>query len=78
MMCKSNPFLKMARTVRATPGARGVLSTGEFLAVALILNRADWIAEMGYTLADAIYRLDSNELNYVCLAARNLDNLDYL
>jgi hypothetical protein len=28
-------------------------STGEKLAVALALNRLDWIAEMGYSVAEA-------------------------
>ena len=34
--------------------AWAVQSTGEKVAVALVLNRADWLAEMQYTLADAI------------------------
>jgi hypothetical protein len=33
-------------------------STGEKVAVALALNRADWLAEMGYTLAEAIERTE--------------------
>jgi hypothetical protein len=43
----------------AKRGARDawvVQSTGEKVAVALVLNRADWLAEMGYTLAEAIER----------------------
>lgn len=35
----------------------GVLSTGEKLAVALVLNRADWLKEMDYTIAEAIDRV---------------------
>ncbi len=34
-----------------------VRSTGEKLAVALILNRADWLAEMRYTIPEAIERV---------------------
>jgi len=34
--------------------AWAVQSTGEKVTVALVLNRADWLAEMQYTLADAI------------------------
>jgi hypothetical protein len=47
---------------KATDAKRGghdawsVMSTGEKVAVALALNRADWLAEMDYTLADAIDR----------------------
>ncbi|MDT4852343.1 hypothetical protein FQZ97_865710 [compost metagenome] len=35
----------------------GVLSTGERLAAALVLNRADWLKEMNYTLCEAIDRV---------------------
>jgi hypothetical protein len=33
-----------------------VQSTGEKVAIALVLNRADWLAGMGYTLAEAVER----------------------
>ena len=36
--------------------AWAVQSTGEKVAVALVLNRADWLAEHGYTIAEAIER----------------------
>jgi len=35
-----------------------VQSTGERLAVALALNRADWLANIGFTIAEAIDRVD--------------------
>lgn len=35
----------------------GVLSTGEALAAAVVLNRADWLAEMGYTITEALARI---------------------
>lgn len=41
----------------AKRGCFGVLSTSEKLAAALVLNRADWLAEMPYTLAEAIERV---------------------
>lgn len=47
---------------KALDAARGgydawhVQSTGEKVAVALALNRADWLAHMGYTIAEAIER----------------------
>jgi hypothetical protein len=31
-------------------------STGEKVAVALVLNRADWLKEIGYTIPEAIER----------------------
>lgn len=36
--------------------AWAVQSTGEKVAVALVLNRADWLSSMQYTIADAIER----------------------
>ncbi len=36
--------------------AWAVQSTGEKVAVALALNRADWLASMNYTMAEAIER----------------------
>lgn len=36
--------------------AWAVQSTGEKVAVALVLNRADWLAEAQYTIAEAIER----------------------
>lgn len=36
----------------------GALSTGEALAAALILNRPEWLANMRYTICEAIDRLD--------------------
>lgn len=35
-------------------GGTGALSTGEAIAVALVLNRADWLKARGYTMAEAI------------------------
>lgn len=32
----------------------GTLSTGERLIVALVLNRADWLQQLGYTMVEAI------------------------
>ena len=36
--------------------AWGVQSTGEKVADALVLNRADWLAEIDYTIPEAIER----------------------
>ena len=38
----------------AKNGGFGVLSTGEKLAAALVLNRPDWLVSMNYTIAEAI------------------------
>lgn len=42
---------------RALNGEFGVLSTGEQVTAAVLLNRADWLAEMHYTIAEAICRI---------------------
>jgi len=50
----------LVRTIANDEDGRGVLSTGELIAVALVLNRADWLAEgsAGYrTILEAIERL---------------------
>lgn len=45
------------KTQSAAAGHLGVLSTGEALAAALVLNRADWLQDMGYTIAQALERI---------------------
>jgi hypothetical protein len=44
-------------SIYAWRDGRGVLSTGERLMAALVLNRADWLAADGYTMAEAIERV---------------------
>lgn len=44
----------------AANGNLGTLSTGEALIAALVLNRTDWITEMGYTVAQALERIGPN------------------
>lgn len=47
----------VAKAKHAREGGFDVLSKGEKLAVALVLNRADWLGDMNYTLAEAIERV---------------------
>lgn len=56
----------------AKRGGFGVLSTGEKLAAALVLNRADWLAEMEYTMAEAIERLGPQWVARIPEASRQL------
>ena len=52
-------FDHLMRNVRlAAKGKIGVLSTGEALAAALVLNRPDWLSDRGYTIAEALDRID--------------------
>ncbi|VTU42892.1 MULTISPECIES: hypothetical protein [unclassified Variovorax] len=65
---------------RARDAARGghaawtVQSTGEKVAVALVLNRADWLAEFDYTLAEAIKRTGPEWLQLIPTVERLLED----
>jgi hypothetical protein len=52
--------------------AWAVQSTGEKVAVALVLNRATWLAEMQYTLAEAIERSGPDWVSVIPQVARQL------
>jgi hypothetical protein len=49
-----------------------VQSTGEKVAVALVLNRADWLEEFDYTLAEAIERAGQEWVAMIPQIARQL------
>jgi hypothetical protein len=67
----------IVRKVRdAKAGGFGVLSTGEKLTAALVLNRADWLAQMDYTMAEAIDRVGPEWLGLIPEAARILRDED--
>ncbi|ABM39692.1 hypothetical protein [Polaromonas naphthalenivorans] len=64
-------FLGKARDAqRGGRDAWSVMSTGEKVAVALALNRADWLASIGYTLAEAIERTGAQWLEMLPQVAR--------
>lgn len=50
------------------------MSTGEKVAVALVLNRADWLADMNYTIAEAIDRAGSEWVALIPSVARKLED----
>ncbi|MGV7196166.1 hypothetical protein [Xanthomonas axonopodis] len=56
--------IEVARAA-ARMGGPGPLSTGEALTAALVLNRADWLAEMDYTIAEALDRIDSDTVQHL-------------
>lgn len=62
----------VAKARDAKNGGFGVLSTGEKLAVALVLNRADWLASVKYTMAEAIDRVGAQWLALIPAAERIL------
>jgi hypothetical protein len=49
-----------------------VQSTGEQVAVALVLNRADWLEEQSYTIAEAIERVGQDWVAIIPQVARQL------
>lgn len=49
-------------------------STGEKLAVALVLNRADWLQMMDYTIAEAIDRVGPEWLSKILQVQRQLES----
>ncbi len=51
-------------------------STGEKVAVAIVLNRADWLAQMEYTIAEAIDRSGPDWVAIVPQVARQLAEED--
>ena len=51
-----------------------VQSTGERVAVALVLNRADWLMEINYTIAEAIERSGAEWVALIPQVARQLSD----
>jgi len=52
--------------------AWAVQSTGEKVAVALVLNRADWLAELDYSIPEAIERSGAEWVAIIPQVARQL------
>jgi hypothetical protein len=63
---------KARNAKRGGRDAWAVQSTGEKVAVALVLNRADWLAEYGYTIAEAIERAGQEWASMIPQIAREL------
>lgn len=63
----------LSKTRDAKNGGFGALSTGEKLAAALALNRADWLASMEYTIAQAIERVGPEWVSLIPTVAQVMD-----
>jgi hypothetical protein len=63
----------LAKAHDAAAGGIGALSTGEALAAALVLNRPDWLATMGYSIAEAIERIGADWARLVPAAAQQFE-----
>ena len=68
----SHLLSKARQAMRFGRCAWAVQSTGEQVAVALVLNRADWLDELGYTLAEAIERAGQEWVAMIPQVARQL------
>jgi hypothetical protein len=66
-------LLRKARDAkRGGHNAWAVQSTGEKVAVALVLNRTDWLEEFQYTIAEAIERSGQEWVSIIPQVARQL------
>jgi hypothetical protein len=65
-------FRKSRDAKRGGQDAWAAQSTGEKVAVALVLNRADWLTEMQYTIAEAIERSGVEWVAIIPQVARQL------
>jgi len=66
-------FAQLLRVARlARDHGYGGFSTGEQLFAALALNRADWLTELGFTIAEALDRLGPDWAAEISAAARTL------
>lgn len=69
-------IIDLSRTARRD-GTPGPMSTGEALTVALVLNRHDWLNDYGYTIAQALDRIDADTIGHLRDAERVMDNDRY-
>ena len=65
----------ISKVLDAAHGGIGVQSSGERLIAALALNRSDWLADFGYTIAEAIDRLDKEVVRSLPTIARRVADL---
>ena len=63
---------KSREVKRGGHDAWSVQSTGEKVAVALVLNRADWLTNIAYTLPEAIERSGAEWVAMIPQVARQL------
>jgi predicted acetyltransferase len=69
----------LRRSQDAKRGGReawAVQSTGERVAVALVLNRVDWLAELDYSIAEAIERSGQEWMAFIPQVAHQLSEED--
>ncbi|MDW3682993.1 hypothetical protein RA280_14795 [Cupriavidus sp. CV2] len=62
----------LAKVRHARDGGYDVLSTGEKLVAALVLNRFDWLQATGYTMAQAVERVGAEWVSMLSQAERDI------
>ncbi len=67
---------KSQESKRGGHAAWSVQSTGERVAVAMVLNRSDWLAEMNYSIPEAIERTGTEWVAIIPQIARQLAEED--
>ena len=75
-LAEFNHLLGKAREAKKHPDARHVMSTGEKLTVALVLNKPEWLVEMDYTLAEAVDRVGPEWCGHLLPVQRRLTDED--
>lgn len=66
-------IIELSRAARLA-GTPGPMSTGEALTVALVLNRHDWLRDEGYTIAQALDRIDADSIPHLRDAERAMQS----
>lgn len=65
-------YLKARDAARGGEPAWACQSTGEKLAVAMVLNRADWLTKIDYTMAEAVDRIGPAWMKHIPVVARRI------
>ena len=63
----------LMKTRDAAAGGVNMFSTGEALAAALVLNRSDWLTDLGYTIPQALDRIGPEWAALIPAAAKMID-----
>jgi hypothetical protein len=66
-------IMRLSERIKRDHKQRGVLSTGEYLAVAMVLNKPSWLKEDGYTMLEAIDRLGDEWTKAAIIVQKEMD-----
>lgn len=68
-------MLRLAHRVLKNPNCLDVLSRGEIAMVAFTLNRPEYLKQAGFTMAQALGRMEQFEIEAIEYAAHELHHL---